>query len=290
MEILIGADPELFVKNKRSGRFVSAHNLIPGSKEEPFKVPFGAVQPDGVSAEFNIEPVKTLEEFKRNLKAVRNTMQQMIIDKNSNLILVEEPVADFSKSTFDKIPAEAKVLGCTPDWNAYSMTMNPPPNADGVYFRTGSGHVHIGWTNGVDEEDPEHIKMCATLTKMLDYFLYSPSTLWDTDQRRRELYGKPGTFRPKHYGCEYRVLSNKWLKHDVTIDFVFDTINKVVDMLTSGVARKKYSLVIEELTARRCYNFAGYSKDYLVRYFNDFLIFRIGLVTREKMIELLECR
>ena len=53
MNILIGADPELFVK--KDGVVVSGHDLIQGTKADPFPVQDGAVQVDGMALEFNIE-------------------------------------------------------------------------------------------------------------------------------------------------------------------------------------------------------------------------------------------
>jgi hypothetical protein len=67
--ILIGADPELFVFT-RSGKPVSAHDLIPGTKYEPHEVGNGAVQVDGVAAEFNIDPAANEDEFFFNIAFV----------------------------------------------------------------------------------------------------------------------------------------------------------------------------------------------------------------------------
>jgi hypothetical protein len=39
---------------------------------------------------------------------------------------------------------------------------------------------------------------------------------------RRELYGKAGAFRPKPYGVEYRVLSNRWLNSEALIRWVYN--------------------------------------------------------------------
>jgi hypothetical protein len=44
---------------------------------------------------------------------------------------------------------------------------------------------------------------------------------YDNDVERRELYGKAGAYRPKPYGCEYRVLSNRWLTSSTLIGWVF---------------------------------------------------------------------
>lgn len=207
LEFTFGADPEFFVQ--QAGKPVSAHGLIPGDKKNPHKVGFGAVQVDGMALEFNIDPVKGEAGFVRNLKEVMNTIMLMVPDYQ----VYDKPVAEFGMEYIKGQPDEAKELGCEPDFNAYTMDINPRPNAD-TPFRTASGHIHIGWTNGVDPHDAGHFEACATLAKMLDVYLGITSLLWDEDDRRRELYGKAGSFRPKPYGMEYRTLSNRWLRAD----------------------------------------------------------------------------
>lgn len=203
----IGADPEFFVKN--FGKLVSAYGLIPGSKEVPFKVPKGAVQVDGMALEFNIDPAEDYEAFEDNMTSVMSSIIGMV----PGYEIFVEPVADFGAEYIQSQPDEAKILGCSPDFNAYTKMANPIPNGE-TPFRTASGHVHIGWTDEpVDVEDESHLEACRALTKSLDLWLGLPSMLWDGDDRRRSLYGAAGAFRPKPYGMEYRVLSNKWISN-----------------------------------------------------------------------------
>ena len=61
------------------------------------------------------------------------------------------------------------------------------------------------------------------MTRQLDISLFLPSLLFDDDTERRKLYGFPGSFRPKQYGVEYRPLSNKWLRNEVLMTWVFNT-------------------------------------------------------------------
>lgn len=203
-DISIGADPEFFVA--KNNKPVSAVNLVPGDKKNPFKVGYGAVQVDGMALEFNINPAKGMDGFLFNLDKVMNKIMEMVPDYE----YYNSPVAEFGKEYIDQQPDVAKALGCEPDYNAYTMDINPRPDAD-TPFRTASGHIHIGWTQDVDPLHPDHFKACARLARRLDYNLGVPSLLWDPDNRRRALYGKAGAFRPKPYGMEYRVLSNVWL-------------------------------------------------------------------------------
>lgn len=218
-EILIGADPELFLQHQGTGKFISAHGIIPGTKYEPHKVALGAVQLDGTAAEFNIDPAATRQQFATNIKAVMDQLKDMAPGYN----LVAEPTATFDKAYFDVgIPPEAKRLGCDPDYNAWTYLENPHPEPGGEPLRTGAGHIHIGWTKGQDVFDASHYMECCAVARQMDYYLGIWSLLWDPDPTRRKLYGKAGAFRPKPYGCEYRVMSNAWLKSTILINWVYE--------------------------------------------------------------------
>ncbi len=206
-ELTFGCDPELFLRNIKTGEYVSAHGIIPGSKAEPYKVEAGAVQVDGMAVEFNIDPVKSGKEFSASVKTVLAQLSEMI---GPDLELVAKPTVHFSEEVFAAQPKEALELGCEPDYNAYTGDQNTPPNGD-AKFRTGAGHIHIGWCEDADINDPEHIEVCRVVVRQLDYYLGVTSHFWDNDKKRRQLYGKQGSYRVKPYGVEYRPLSNAWL-------------------------------------------------------------------------------
>lgn len=228
IEILVGADPEVFMVNEKG--FVSAHGAIPGTKKAPYKVDKGAVQVDGMALEFNIDPAKNEEEFVANLNAVMAILKDMV----PGYELAAVPVAEFGAEYIASQPLEAIELGCDPDFNAWDNgAANPRPDGN-ASFRTGAGHVHIGWGSGFDVNDPEHLQACIMLTKQLDYYLGLGSLLYDDDTKRRTLYGAFGAFRPKPYGMEYRVLSNAWLKSDKLMSWVFRTTKKAFDDLVKG--------------------------------------------------------
>jgi hypothetical protein len=226
-----GCDPELFVLNKE-GVPVCADGLIPGTKSEPYPVKYGAVQVDGMAAEFNIEPVTNFKDFKRNVKGVMRTLERMLPDGYS---LSCVPHVMFSQEEWDKAPEHAKELGCSPDFNAWTGSVNPPPSApNSPTLRTASGHLHIGWTDDVDISDSDHIGHCRDLVKQLDWYLGAPSVKFDPDPVRRQLYGKAGAMRVKPYGVEYRVLSNFWLKSDAMMAQVWNRTQRAIWDMREG--------------------------------------------------------
>lgn len=222
-KILIGADPEVFVRNRQTKQLVSAHGLLPGTKEEPFVVPFGAVQIDGMATEFNIDPASNRREFVRNVQKVFESMTEMLPDDVE--LVVGQPCAHFDPSVISEQPHEALMLGCEPDYNAYTGEENPTPAAINPNLRTAAGHIHIGWTDGVsDVFEVSHFETCMRLVRHLDATVGVSSLLYDTDTERRSLYGKAGAFRPKPYGVEYRVLSNAWLCTPELMAQVYDQV------------------------------------------------------------------
>lgn len=233
-EFLVGADPELFVMKMHDGcnlNPVSAHNLMPGTKENPVRVDYGAIQVDGVAAEFNIDPASSAEEFSLFREAVVNQMLD-VIRENGSYHLVAQPTAFFDQEYFDSLPAGVKVLGCTPDYNAWTLRTNEPPHTDQP-FRTGGGHLHVGWGNFFDDtsRDNDHFMDCVDAVRQLDMILFPISHLWDRDQKRRELYGKAGAFRSKQYGVEYRPLSNAWVGNEKIERWLFETIQRSMGLL-----------------------------------------------------------
>lgn len=219
-DILIGTDPELFVRHPDKG-FISAHDLVPGSKEQPHLVRQGAVQPDGVAAEFNTFPAETEDEFVDNHSIVLSELLK-IVRKNGgdSLELVPVPSVRFDKDYWDSLPPEPKRLGCQPDYNAYTGKIQSPPGAN-IPFRTGGFHIHVGWGSNFNPNDKKHIEKCCKVARQLDAVIYGVSMLWDNDQSRRKLYGAMGSFRPKLYGMEWRPLSNAALQDERILRWLF---------------------------------------------------------------------
>lgn len=228
-----GADPEVFVK--KNGKSFSAHGLVEGSKESPQPVEGGAIQVDGMALEFNIDPTPSGDfvQFNQNIvKTLRNlALKAKEADPEVNLSV--ESVQDFTKEYLDSQPEEAKELGCDPDFNAYTMKENPAPDGERL-FRTGAGHLHVGWGSDIPIDNPQHHEICAGFVKMLDATVGLYMTILDSEPRRRELYGKAGAYRAKPYGVEYRTPSNAWIKNKETRKTVHQLMNLAIVFQRQG--------------------------------------------------------
>ena len=229
MKYLVGSDPELFVVNEQDV-FISGHGMIPGTKQAPWAVNRGAVQVDGTALDFNTAPARTRDEFITNVLSVRQQLDEMIAPFRT----VCAPVARFDQAYFDQLPPEAVAMGCDPDYDAWALLQNNPPDADRP-MRTAAGHVHLGWGEPrTDVLSPEVFLDCAEKVRHLDCTVGIATVLLDSDSTRREMYGKAGAFRPKPYGLEYRVPSNFWVKDRQFIGWMYDALEYSMNMYDSG--------------------------------------------------------
>src|SRR3990167_4495040 len=138
LQILVGADPEVFLTRTADKKLVSAHDLLPGTKELPYLVPYGAVQVDGVAAEFNIKPAEDSQKFAFYIESVMSQLRSMTPDHQLRI----EAAVEFPEDYFMSVPASARVLGCNPDWNAWTESINPAPDGNSTCMRPASGHLH----------------------------------------------------------------------------------------------------------------------------------------------------
>lgn len=223
-----GADPELMLVDANN-KLVSAIDInLPGTKEKPKKVTKGAVQRDNVMAEFNVNPANTSEEFEDNIRSVLKSLHKLV---NPNRLVIRAS-ADFPKKALDN--DEARIFGCDPDFNAWTLDMNA---VDGLAaespFRSAGGHFHVGKKRrSADLLDDPYGKI--EVVKMMDIFMGVPSVLIDPDPTspaRRKLYGGAGAHRPKDYGVEYRALGNFWVGSPKTVRLMYDLADLAVEMV-----------------------------------------------------------
>ena len=233
----IGADPEVFLKEKGGrGRFRGAWGVTMGTKRDPRRLPWpssGHVQVDGFALEFNTPPATNQRNFVFEIITCKSAIKDNLLDQRNFKFAVESTV-EFDEEEWSRAPYINRQLGCDPDYSAYTLDLNPTPNQD-VTFRTAAGHIHIGWGRGFNI-DADYIKLCAAITKEMDATLGLASLLFDPDTKRRSLYGKAGAFRPKSYGVEYRVLSNRWIKNIPLMRYVYNLSFLAIKRLMNKVS------------------------------------------------------
>lgn len=217
LSITLGSDPEIFVENKE-GRIVSGIDLIPGDKEKPHPITSDGhfIQVDNIAWEFNIPASTSSDEFSDNIQFVLDHLKT-IADEHG-LVLSNKVSDEIDPSELED--PRALVFGCDPDYNAYTLMDNPTPD-NRTNLRCVGGHVHIGY------HEPS-VEKSIRIVKLFDLFVVLPSMMMDDDVRRRELYGRPGSFRFKKFGLECRSLSNFWIHDESTRKWVYDKTTDAV--------------------------------------------------------------
>jgi hypothetical protein len=72
--------------------------------------------------------------------------------------------------------------------------------------------------------------------RRMDLALAVPAVFMDQEGLlRKQLYGKPGAFRVKPYGFEYRVLSNFWIFNDKHIEWVWKATEKALSLMNTPI-------------------------------------------------------
>lgn len=226
-EISLGCDPEVLLYHADQGYFVSSCGKFGGTKQEPLKLtPEVSIQEDNVALEFNIVPCYTKKEWGMRLKKAIETVATLVNAKG--LRISHQSSAEYVDEELDT--PESRIFGCEPDYNAWTGEENPPISQElqEGNFRTAGGHVHVGYKNPTPEATIE-------LMRTMDVFLGVPSTVIDFEGGlRRTLYGKPGAFRYKPYGGEYRTLSNFWVLNQRQGGFIYDQTLKAINFLNKG--------------------------------------------------------
>lgn len=232
-QVKIGCDFEMFLMNSK-GKVYSAIPFNEGTKDNPKPLDREGccIQRDGVLQEANLPPVnlKQSDDFWDNLEYIKDYINEKFAKEN-NLRLVCCPTAELEDDQL--LDEEARTFGCDPDYNAWDNgNMNEKNIPEGTKLRSCGSHIHMSIPNiGIDE--------MINLMKVFDVFLTVPFVLIDKDKKRRELYGKAGSFRPKIYGnttgFEARTLSNVWISEQEYVDYVFHQLNSMFDYYNDNI-------------------------------------------------------
>ncbi len=232
----LSSDPEFPVRD-RDGIYRSIIGRVGGTKDSPREVKHGFIQEDNVLLEINPNPASSCNEFIKNHQLLMQEVQSLL--EPLDLSIAIEASVEYLKGELEN--PIAKKAGCDPDYNAWTLFQNDPPNLSETNLRSAAGHLHVGfdWAN-------DDIMNRAYLVRVFDLTGVIPSLVLDPDTRRRSLYGMAGCHRPKaiaygdmYDGVEIRGLSNFWLKNKDLMRWVysavemaferFDEINKLYE-------------------------------------------------------------
>jgi len=250
-KIMIGTDPEYFMRNKETSALVSAIPYIKGGKHDPIPLKHGGnIQSDNVAVEFSIKPAHKTEDFIANLKAtLADTID--VLPKGFELAVL--PSAEFHP--LELADPKAQEFGCTSDHCAWELIENDSPRHPNPNFRSCGGHIHVGC---LDEDGvPIHpesqflleFQGKIAMIRGMDLFHGIISTILDSSPEaieRRKLYGKAGCHRATDYGVEYRTLSNYWTKSPMLSMLISSLTDDVVEL----IIKDQLNAIIEEVGAQ----------------------------------------
>ena len=247
-QIKVGADPEFFLLDEAKIN-ISAHDIVPGTKKDPFPLKHGALQADGTAVEFNVLPSRTRGEFSDNITSILDEIRGRV---PKELTFDFSPSVQYPENYFNELPTLSKELGCDPDVNVDGKLNMPNPPEKGTW-RTGAGHLHTGWGEDL-LDNVDHAEDCRRYIENLDSLWCAFSPAFEFDPFRTRLYGRPGSYRVKPYGVEYRTPSNAWLKYPKLYPFIFELCSYTyhtmlggnpVPKLRGNIPNKTYDLVAQ---------------------------------------------
>ena len=225
-EYLIGSDIEVFLKEKESGKIVTAEGIIKGTKKEPYQFDpsnkFFATSLDCVSAEFGLEPAKTAGQFYLNVQKALRYIEEMLPD---NLQMEISACARLDEDQLQSVTANT--FGCESSLNCWSMQeVRPEPTGDNL--RVNGTHLHVGYNN-------PNIETNIDIIKAMEVFVGIPSILIEPENERRlSGYGCAGNWRQQKWGAEYRVLSGYFASSQELIEWCFKNTEKAIEFVNSG--------------------------------------------------------
>ena len=214
-EITIGADPEFFLCDEMDYGIVSALDIVEGTKEKPLPLDKSLDEGfnyhrDNVMIEVGVPPTSDPYKFADQIATAINWAnykvheqsdedQSLAIYRNASVLQFEDE---------DLVDPRAREFGCEPDNDAYEGgAQRQAPDGIMGSWRTAGGHVHIGTDVGFN--CPEFI-----VALLCDAYLGINKTNENDGVHHGEApymhYRKPGLYRTKPYGIEYRSPSNNW--------------------------------------------------------------------------------
>jgi len=221
----VSSDPEFPVIDS-NGVHRSIIGKIGGSKREPRAIKYGHVQEDNVLIEMNPIPSDSREGFILNHTNILREISELL--KPLDLSVDISATALFSDDELEH--KLAKLAGCEPDYDAWHMCENHPPDLSATNMRSAGGHLHVSFDDAKND-----VNRRIEVVRSFDIYGTLPSVLLDDNVERRKLYGKAGCYRPKYAtnqdpydGVELRSLSNFWLGSSDLMGWAYDAVESAI--------------------------------------------------------------
>ncbi len=239
----LGLDPEFSIRNKNTGRALSAHHVLGDEVLQQYEVSgdhpgFTGFRTSGHMNGAEIGRDGAAVEVRSK---VRSSCRDNIIPYVAEAMrMVQVRVPDgyeFSSSPVftledDDGPEDIRMFGCAPDYNGYTLSPQTPLLEPGDLRRYTGGHVHVSYWPWAKNDK----QLQSSLAILLDAFIGLPMVAIlgepyrEGEAERREFYGKAGSFRwdDEKGKIEYRTLSGRLLLNPFYLGWVLGNI-RVVD-------------------------------------------------------------
>lgn len=263
MSLSFGSDPE-FMLIDNNHNLKSAINILP--KKSNAKIYNGSsIYYDNVLAEIAVKPSLTKDEFLKNLRNSLINLANLVYPLKFDIRSAD------SYPNKELLHQDARVAGCNPEWNVYTLQCVMPPEEVimKTNFRTAGGHIHIGSHNLQDSNS------IFSFIRMMDLFVAIPSLFIDKDltsKERRKIYGHAGSHRITDYGLEYRVLGNFWLSSPEHAALIYDLTMFVYSFVNLKEHEKFWSIdesLLDSDDPTKAYDCFGYDCDLLEKTINS---------------------
>jgi hypothetical protein len=186
--------------------------MVPGTKEEPYALGEDYFcHEDNVTVEVGIPVLQDGSSLGYVVEEAKRRVQEEFFASGKKYELFSVGQSMFQPDQL--LHKQAKTFGCEPDFNAYEAgrERTVPLALKRSNVRFAGGHIHLGG----DFNCPPFVAalfadLFLTLAVQEQWPRLINSVKSDQFDFRNSFYGRPGIFRPKPYGIEYRTPSNWW--------------------------------------------------------------------------------
>lgn len=248
---LIGGDPEFPVYDKKLKKYITAENLVKGTKKEPSPIAIDGCfeQLDCVGIEFTLPPAPEYRIYQHIVNKCIKYTNEWLLKINPNYKLAFK-----SSAEYDPIQLESEIaneFGCEPSYSVYRNDVSFRPNPIDIgNLRSFGYHLHYGWNHEIPKKD------LLNFIILNDIFLGFPSIYKDKDNKRREIYGNLSDHRiiiktDTEYKdilssnrVEYRSLGCGIINHTTFID---KGILMIKDIINKNIVKEIVELYYDDL-------------------------------------------